>query len=208
MVVVNKACKMSGSEQEPLTSPDGPYTNGCKEPSMSQQTTSAHHPGQPSGKPNRNRNKRPDRELRCSSCGAEFLCKSRGLRCRPCERRRKQQEHAERMMSEAYAAEHRRRKREAVAKRRVAERAATIAAYGGKCECCGESHHEFLGIDHVNGNGAEHRRSIRKGCGLSFYRWLQAQGYPKEEFRLLCWNCNLARGFYGYCPHERNHADQ
>src|SRR6266567_4357200 len=29
-----------------------------------------------------------------------------------------------------------------------------LAAYGGKCVCCGESHPEFLAIDHVNNDGA------------------------------------------------------
>jgi hypothetical protein len=33
------------------------------------------------------------------------------------------------------------------------------------------------------------------------YTWLRNQGYP-NGFRTLCHNCNLARGFYGYCPHE------
>jgi hypothetical protein len=24
-----------------------------------------------------------------------------------------------------------------------------------------------------------------------------------KGYRVLCHNCNLARGFYGYCPHEK-----
>ena len=79
-----------------------------------------------------------------------------------------------------------------------------IDAYGGMCVCCGESRFEFLSIDHVRGNGSRQRReAIGKGHlnGSAFYRWLKRNGWPKEEFRLLCYNCNLALGLYGRCPH-------
>ncbi len=79
----------------------------------------------------------------------------------------------------------------------------TIAAYGGRCACCGEDHVEFLGIDHIDGKGAEHRRALGIKGGTPMYRWLRDHGYPKDNFQLLCHNCNQARGFYGYCPHER-----
>jgi hypothetical protein len=74
-----------------------------------------------------------------------------------------------------------------------------IAAYGGKCVCCGESHPEFLTIDHVNGDGAAHRRTIKTP---NMTQWLRKAGYPQDGFRLLCFNCNCSRGFLGYCPHE------
>jgi hypothetical protein len=32
---------------------------------------------------------------------------------------------------------------------------------------------------------------------------LAKHGYP-DTFQLLCHNCNLARGFYGTCPHQRH----
>jgi radical SAM protein with 4Fe4S-binding SPASM domain len=32
---------------------------------------------------------------------------------------------------------------------------------------------------------------------------LKNNNYPKDLFRLLCHNCNMARGCYGYCPHEK-----
>jgi hypothetical protein len=34
------------------------------------------------------------------------------------------------------------------------------------------------------------------------YVWLRDNGWP-EGYRVLCHNCNSARGLYGYCPHER-----
>jgi hypothetical protein len=79
-------------------------------------------------------------------------------------------------------------------------------AYGGPiCACCGEHRIEFLTLDHINNDGAEHRRQLfgtAKIGGPRLYRALQKLGYP-PGLRVLCFNCNCARGFCGYCPHER-----
>ncbi len=72
-----------------------------------------------------------------------------------------------------------------------------IVAYGGKCACCGEDRPEFLGIDHINGGGNKHRKE--EGIH-SLSRWLRKNKYP-EGFRVLCHNCNISIGSYGYCPH-------
>ena len=39
-------------------------------------------------------------------------------------------------------------------------------AYGGKCECCGETRIEFFTIDHINGNGAQERKAGRMLDGV------------------------------------------
>lgn len=78
-----------------------------------------------------------------------------------------------------------------------------LVAYGQRCRCCGEATREFLGIDHVNGGGTRHRKSLRM-TGRSFYLWLKRHGFPQDEFRLLCHNCDIARGHHGRCPHERS----
>ncbi len=88
-------------------------------------------------------------------------------------------------------------------RRKRAEKTALIANYGGACVCCGESRMEFMSIDHINGGGKKHRLETGGGCSGHFYRWLRRQGYPKDGYRLLCHNCNQARGAYGYCPHEK-----
>jgi hypothetical protein len=88
-------------------------------------------------------------------------------------------------------------------KRRLATRIETFTAYGGKCSCCGESHQEFLTIDHINGGGTKHRREIGAGEGVRFYRWLKQQGFPQNDYQCLCMNCNHAIGLQGYCPHDR-----
>lgn len=75
-----------------------------------------------------------------------------------------------------------------------------IDAYGGKCNCCGETTHEFLGIDHINGGGSKHRREL-VNQGTTVYLWLKKNQYPLG-YQVLCHNCNLAKGFYGKCPHN------
>lgn len=78
-----------------------------------------------------------------------------------------------------------------------------IAAYGGQCQCCQEQHFEFLTIDHINGGGSKHRKS--RGAGAGFYAMLEKQGFPKDEYRLLCMNCNFALGIYDHCPHKKTY---
>lgn len=87
------------------------------------------------------------------------------------------------------------------------EREKLIEAYGGVCLCCGENTFEFLTIDHIDGKGADHRRTFggRQEYGSrKLHMWLKQNGYPKGNFRLLCYNCNCAIGAHGYCPHEKS----
>lgn len=70
-----------------------------------------------------------------------------------------------------------------------------------ECVCCGENIYEFLTIDHIEGGGAEHRRSIGGG-GTNFYRWLIKNGFP-PGYQVLCYNCNNAKGHFGVCPHKK-----
>jgi hypothetical protein len=80
-------------------------------------------------------------------------------------------------------------------------RVRVIAAYGGKCTCCGETTPEFLAIDHVNNDGHKHRAEIGYTCE-AIYRWAERHGFPKT-LQVLCHNCNLAKEFYGSCPHKK-----
>lgn len=83
-------------------------------------------------------------------------------------------------------------------------------AYGGKCACCGEVDTRFLTIDHINDDGADHRRQMRpggRGCGGKIYTILKKEGFP-EGYRLLCWNCNSGRSVNGgKCPHADPEPD-
>lgn len=60
------------------------------------------------------------------------------------------------------------------------------------CVICGEDHIEFLVIDHIKGDGAEHRRSVGSSPS-TIYRDLISNGFP-DGFRVLCHNCNLKYG--------------
>jgi hypothetical protein len=36
---------------------------------------------------------------------------------------------------------------------------------------------------------------------------VKAAGYPKDRYQLLCHNCNMAKGFYGLCPHQEQKGE-
>lgn len=67
------------------------------------------------------------------------------------------------------------------------------------CECCNENKIEFLTVDHVLNDGALSRR-IDKGQ-RTIYRWILKNNFP-SGFRILCMNCNLSIGVWGFCPHK------
>ena|SRR5215475_90543 len=101
-----------------------------------------------------------------------------------------------------------RQKRCADSRRRVRElRQELVAAYGGCCACCGVEGWQFMTIDHIEGDGTEHRAAL-KDTGSAVYRWLRRRGYPKEGFQILCWNCNQAKYMYGICPHAEARQKQ
>ena len=78
--------------------------------------------------------------------------------------------------------------------------------YGRSCACCGEAIPILLTIDHINNDGAEHRRQLsgsRTGkVGAWFYKWLVDNGLP-PGYQTLCWNCNMGKHLNGgVCPHQ------
>lgn len=81
-----------------------------------------------------------------------------------------------------------------------------LEMYGGnppKCKCCGEDIYEFLTIDHINGGGGKHRKSLNNvNCGI--YGWLLKNKYMPNDFQVLCMNCNMAKFHCGICPHQRS----
>ena len=101
------------------------------------------------------------------------------------------------------------KKRETARKYYKNIRLAALAQYSNgkiKCGCCGEPRMEFLTIDHVDGDGAKHRREIGKTRAI--FNWLKKNKYP-DGFQVLCYNCNCAKGQYKECPHvaERRHVN-
>lgn len=88
-------------------------------------------------------------------------------------------------------------------------RRAVFVAYGGphpRCACCGEDRDVFLTLDHVDGDGHEHRRSLSASGrgGSAVYYDLKARGFP-QGIQVLCHNCNWAK-HRGICPHEAERA--
>jgi len=83
----------------------------------------------------------------------------------------------------------------------AAVRAEMMAAYGGRCECCGEQNPGFLTIEHKRRDGSAHRR--RLGGPDKILADLKRRGWPKDDYALMCMNCNWGRRRTGICPHER-----
>lgn len=151
----------------------------------------------------------PSQDLRkCSKCKkdkplSEYYIRKNGsllAECKECTKKRthiyytKNRQEACRKYN-AYMKEKRARIKEAV-----------FAAYGGyKCACCGETERLFLTIDHINNDGAAHRRKIvgkRTGAGYPTYKWLLDNHFPKG-YQVLCMNCNHGKRMNdGICPHQ------
>lgn len=75
-----------------------------------------------------------------------------------------------------------------------------ISNLGGKCACCGEDKYEFLTLDHIHGGGHQHR--LRCSFSRTTIYWeVKMQGFPRDKYRILCWNCNAAIGMFKKCPH-------
>ena len=83
--------------------------------------------------------------------------------------------------------EHVRRRVPYGAQWRAERRKAVFDHYGWSCACCGTT--ENLAIDHVNGDGREHRTVI----GNHIYPWLVKNNFP-DGFQTLCLSCNASKG--------------
>ena len=129
----------------------------------------------------------------CVTCGNKRSAEGKAL-CDPCaERQRKYYEKQYAASSEPF------KKRGQLYKVRLFEK--VVAGYGGKCACpdCPESNVAFLTIDHVNDDGAAHRKIVSSN---TIYRQVIKEDFP-PRYRLLCFNCNMGRYFRGggTCPH-------
>lgn len=66
------------------------------------------------------------------------------------------------------------------------QKAIVLRHYGGECEACGENEPDVLTVDHINGGGAEHRKTVPAS---QIHAWLIKNEFPRG-FRILCFNCN------------------
>jgi hypothetical protein len=135
----------------------------------------------------------------CARCGnskplGEFSKTSKGhphSYCRPCRNEDARQRRATGANGK-HRPDYQRQKR-------IEDRDAAYAHYGGECQCCGEGNYLFLTLDHVNNDGKAHRDRYK---GQPMYRIARREGYP-DTFQLLCFNCNCGRARNGgLCPHR------
>jgi len=81
------------------------------------------------------------------------------------------------------------------------KREAVFDHYGRVCACPGCGATSNLSIDHLNGDGADHRIEIwgsQRGGGSTMHWWLVAQGFP-DGYQVLCMRCNQRRGRGAAC---------
>lgn len=86
-----------------------------------------------------------------------------------------------------------RRKREI----RARDRAKVFDYYGRVCVCCGEDDFDVLTLDHLDGDGAQHRKAIGivRSDSAIIYRWIIRNNFPdKPRFTVLCKSCNSSKG--------------
>jgi len=57
---------------------------------------------------------------------------------------------------------------------------------GGKCATCGESRPPVLSVDHINGGGNMHRKSLRRDR-RKYYKDILSD--ESGRFQILCMNC-------------------
>jgi len=88
----------------------------------------------------------------------------------------------------------RKKMRESAAKRRKD----VIDHYGGICACCGETIFEFLGVDHIDGGGIEHRKAIGMSGGSNFYAWIRKNNYPGGGFKSYVTTAIWRKVFMGF----------
>lgn len=145
------------------------------------------------------------RSARCAACGRLYWEATKDQRrAAHQEWVKANQEHlrayrrATKKRDDAWRAANRERVRQWANERNRKLRDEVLAAYGGICACCGETERAFLQIDHINGDGAAHRRTLKR---VKLDAWLRQNGYP-PGFQVLCCNCNFGRHLNsGICPH-------
>jgi len=79
--------------------------------------------------------------------------------------------------------------------RRKAIKIEVLTYYGnGKicCVICGEEREACLSIDHINEDGANHRRQLKSGYAAHFHEWLKHENFP-EGYQTLCMNCQWVK---------------
>jgi hypothetical protein len=70
---------------------------------------------------------------------------------------------------------------------------AAFRKLGGICVCCHEHDLNLLTVDHVNKDGAAHRKELGGNHSRRIYQEILASEGPISRYQLLCWSCNSGR---------------
>lgn len=101
-----------------------------------------------------------------------------------------------------YCAEHLQTSRDEAKQYKLNLRDLVYDHYGNQCNCCGENNPLFLTLDHINNDGAEHKRQLKTRDTYRIFRWVVKNNYP-DNLQLLCSNCNTGKARNnGVCPHK------
>ena|SRR5208337_2775928 len=92
------------------------------------------------------------------------------------------------------------RERKRAKEKHLREKRIVVDHYGGCCTCCDELELVFLQIDHIENDGAAHRKAC-KVTGSSIIWWLIKNNFP-PGFQILCANCHQAKTAGVTCPHK------
>jgi hypothetical protein len=82
-------------------------------------------------------------------------------------------------------------------RRHASNRERVLDHYGRSCACCSSTARPT--IDHVNGDGKQHRAEV----GHALYRWLIANDFP-AGFQTLCHPCNISKRDGQRCHLDHN----
>lgn len=92
-------------------------------------------------------------------------------------------------MEETYEEKHKRKNRENTRKCTMKMKAKFFEHYGAECAICHEKNKDVLTIDHINDNGAEHRKKVGDNT-YCVIKDLERRNWPTGEVQTLCYNCN------------------
>lgn len=80
-----------------------------------------------------------------------------------------------------------------------------------KCANCGLDILSLLSIDHINNDGAEHKRKLfsgkRRGDTRAVYKDIVEKNFP-EGYQILCFNCNYHKEFVRRCEVYEKKMDE